>query len=71
MICGLPCPSCGSHRSEVKDSRSYNDNSIYRRRKCKNCGERYTTLEYVAADLPDEMFPQKYKFVPRRGMVPL
>ena len=37
---------CGSIDLEVIDSYRNMDDSIYRRRKCKTCGQRITTQEY-------------------------
>ena len=40
----MDCPKCNS-KSEVNDSRPTKDNSVRRRRQCKNCGFRFTTHE--------------------------
>jgi transcriptional regulator NrdR family protein len=40
----IPCPSCGSTRSEVTVTRSH-DGRVYRRRRCKSCSKLYTTIE--------------------------
>ena len=43
---GIPCPDCGSDQSTVNESRhTPADNTIRRRRECKECGNKYTTYE--------------------------
>ena len=41
----MRCPKCNSVRLSVIDSRSAPDNEIRRRRKCRNCGYRFSTYE--------------------------
>lgn len=42
----MRCPFCGSREDRVLDSReSQEGDAIRRRRECKNCGRRFTTLE--------------------------
>jgi len=41
------CPNCESHETIVLDVRSRRDNSLRRRRQCKHCGHRFTTVEAV------------------------
>lgn len=42
----MKCPFCGIDGSKVVDSRTVEDNSIIRRRRCCiNCGKRFTTYE--------------------------
>lgn len=44
----MKCPFCGSKESKVVDSRDLKDEtSIRRRRECLDCGQKYTTYEYV------------------------
>lgn len=44
----MRCPFCQSDDSQVKDSRSTDDNSaIRRRRSCSSCGGRFTTFERI------------------------
>ncbi len=50
----LACPECGSQRNDVKDSRHAERNGfagpyIRRRRRCRNCHERFTTYEIGGA----------------------
>lgn len=40
----LPCPSCASQETFVKQSRAKGDDTR-RRRECKACGHRFTTIE--------------------------
>ena len=39
------CGACGSQTSSVMDSRPRDDGSIRRRRKCDDCGHRWSTVE--------------------------
>lgn len=42
------CEQCGSKRSTTLSTRRHSDGAlgfIYRRKKCENCGERWTTYE--------------------------
>jgi transcriptional repressor NrdR len=44
----MKCPHCGHQEDKVVDSRPYQDGrAIRRRRECLQCGQRFTTLEYV------------------------
>ncbi len=48
----MRCPSCGSSKDRVIDSRAGRDgNSIRRRRECLACRNRYTTYEYIESPL--------------------
>lgn len=46
----MNCPICQSHNFHVVDSRPHYENRIMRRRKCENCGARYTTMEEIVKD---------------------
>ena len=44
----MKCPFCGNDDTQVKDSRSTEDNSAIRRRRfCSACGARFTTFERI------------------------
>ncbi len=44
----MRCPFCAHEESQVKDSRSTDDDAaIRRRRQCNQCGARFTTFERV------------------------
>ena len=44
----MRCPFCSHIDSQVKDSRSSEDNAAVRRRRiCLHCGARFTTMERV------------------------
>lgn len=44
----MRCPSCGHEEDKVVDSRSTKENSaVRRRRECLECGQRFTTYEYI------------------------
>lgn len=46
----MRCPHCGDSNDKVVDSRaSQGGAAIRRRRECLECGERFTTYEYVEA----------------------
>ena len=42
----MTCPRCGG-RAVVVDSRTYPTGEVRRRRKCRRCGFRFSTLEAV------------------------
>lgn len=42
----MNCPKCGERELLVIDKRDTDCESVYRRRKCKLCGHRFTTVEY-------------------------
>jgi transcriptional repressor NrdR len=46
----MRCPHCGNNQHKVIDTREAGDN-IRRRRKCEECGQRFTTYEQVSAHL--------------------
>ena len=49
----MQCPFCRESDSKVVDSRlSRESNAIRRRRRCLNCGRRFTTYERVEESLP-------------------
>ena len=41
----MNCPFCHKNQAQVIDSRSYPDR-VRRRRKCLQCGERWSTIEH-------------------------
>lgn len=44
----MKCPFCGCDDTQVKDSRTADDNTaIRRRRECPECGSRFTTFERI------------------------
>ena len=44
----MRCPFCDNSDSDVVDSRSYdNGDGVRRRRKCRECGEKFTTYEKI------------------------
>ncbi len=46
---GIACVSCGSTEHRVRDSRTH-ENRLYRRRECKKCGVRFSTIEEPVAE---------------------
>lgn len=46
----MRCPHCGDTQHRVIDTRDAGD-AIRRRRRCEQCGQRFTSYEHVAADL--------------------
>jgi len=51
VMSGVPCPSCNSTMTVVKDSRPH-DRTIRRKRECSRCGTRFNTHETSEADTP-------------------
>lgn len=47
---GIQCPKCQSARMDVIDTRP-GDECTVRRRKCRGCGHRFTTVEIIKADV--------------------
>jgi hypothetical protein len=45
----MECPNCGSRENTVKDSRTLNT-TIRRRRQCRTCHHRWTTIEATIDD---------------------
>lgn len=41
----VPCIFCGSHDSHVVSVRCRPSGTVWRRRECQNCHERYSSLE--------------------------
>lgn len=54
---GLECRSCGCRHFEVVQTRPLTDGRIYRRRACRYCGRRLTTIEQPAAGDDDSGAP--------------
>lgn len=52
----MMCPQCGGETG-VTDTRRMPGSEQYRRRKCKQCGEKYHTREFVV--------PEKYLHLPQ------
>ena len=46
----MRCPHCGHPHHKVIDTRDAGD-AIRRRRRCEDCGRRFTTYEHVSANL--------------------
>lgn len=44
----MTCPKCGSKTAVTDCVDNHSDNEYYRRRKCKDCGYRFYTLEFEA-----------------------
>jgi hypothetical protein len=53
MSNGFACTDCGSQNTYVRDSRPRSDGGIRRRRRCENCGARFTTWEVPVGDAAD------------------
>jgi transcriptional repressor NrdR len=58
--CGVRCPVCASH-SKVIDSRRSGDDEVRRRRECKRCGARFTTIERTDEMVVPQLKPPKRK----------
>ena len=46
----MVCPYCGCKDTIVMDKRNRGDRAIRRRRQCKSCGKRWSTIEMVDSD---------------------
>ena len=44
---GIECPACGCRHFHVLYTRPTPSGRIQRRRECRNCGRRLTTVEHV------------------------
>lgn len=54
----MRCPTCGAD-SGVIDSRKINGNRTERRRrKCKACGQRFTTIEVPVEEMPYKLLKE-------------
>ena len=51
----MQCPKCKSYESKVIDSRP-SDNGIRRRRECLDCGERFSTWEFIGGKRMKDFF---------------
>ena len=47
----MNCPKCNAKKCGVIDSRKLADNTVRRRRECRGCGYRFTSLEMTIVDL--------------------
>ena len=47
----MNCPYCNSRKIEVMDSRPSENNSVRRRRICKECNKRFTTYEMTLNEI--------------------
>lgn len=43
----MNCPYCGSNKNQVIDKRNRSADFVWRRRKCLDCGKRFSTQEKV------------------------
>jgi transcriptional regulator NrdR family protein len=50
----MTCPACGSAADEVIKSRDYG-HQVYRRRQCKACGWKHSTIERRARLIDHEL----------------
>lgn len=44
------CPLCGGKTGVCENVLNDKENEMYRRRKCKECGHKFYTLEFVVPD---------------------
>lgn len=50
---GLACGRCGCQHLEVVYTRRWTPGKIVRRRECRNCGKRLTTIEEERVTAPE------------------
>lgn len=55
----MVCIKCGSRKVQVIDTRADGPRRIYRRRRCRVCGTRWTTTELPVGDLKQMLGPRK------------
>ena len=46
----MRCPKCEAKQTRVTDSRVIESNIVFRRRRCKECGYRFTSYELTAKE---------------------
>jgi transcriptional repressor NrdR len=51
-VISMKCPSCGSNETQVIDTVREASGGVRRRRSCKECGRRFTTVERVVETMP-------------------
>lgn len=59
----MKCPKCGSDKIGVNDTIPGGKRTIYRHRKCKNCGTGFRTMEVV--DNGSDVFLAGFKIAQR------
>lgn len=47
----VPCPSCGSRNTPISHTKQ-RENDVYRRRKCVDCGQKFSTTERPVMEGP-------------------
>ena len=60
----MKCPHCNSGNTGVIDTLPGASNTQYRRRKCKDCGDTFRTVEVI--DNGAEAFHRGYSFAMKR-----
>lgn len=55
----MNCPNCDAPNSVVMESRLRCDNAMRRRRRCEECGHRWSTLERVFTKIPHPLKGQR------------
>lgn len=63
----MQCPHCGAAKLQVLETRSCPDDSIFRRRRCEQCGTNIRTLETMVDDVPRPRQERRRKPGPRKG----
>lgn len=48
----MKCPACGSNETQVIDTVKESSGGIRRRRSCRSCNKRFTTVERVVETMP-------------------
>lgn len=59
---GLECSNCGSIKTHVINTRINSSGNIIRRRECKYCGKRFSTVEYRISDVDESAVSKAYEF---------
>lgn len=45
----MSCPECNAKTTVIDGSNNFNENELYRKRKCLNCGKTYYTIESIVS----------------------
>ena len=65
----MKCPKCKTEKTYVKEKRDRQDGTVYRRRRCKICGYRFSTTEQFAPE--EETRERMYHAKHRNANVPI
>lgn len=64
----MQCPKCGSKKVFVMNTMPFDNSKLYRKRGCKDCGARFSTVETL--DDGSSAFKYEYAEALKRRSVP-